>query len=538
MADPIRQLRCAVYTRKSTEEGLEQNFNSLHAQREACEAYISSQKSEGWRLIKTAYDDGGLSGGTMDRPSLKRLIADIESELIDVVVVYKVDRLTRSLHDFSKMVDIFDRHKVSFVAVTQQFNTTTSMGRLTLNVLLSFAQFEREVAGERIRDKIAASKRKGIWMGGGKPRGYKIVDRKLVIVPKEAETVRTIYRRYLECAGGIRALALALRKEGITSINAKGQPDTISRGALYSLLRNPVYAGLLPHKGELFPGQHEAIVDRRIWDAVQEKLNLGAAYVGKPPRKTEISPLMGKVFDEHGHRLTPTHTIKRGRRYRYYVSHSDDVDDGRFKGVERGWRLPAVEFEKRVAALVQSALKNKGSIARVASAARLSATDTAALLGRTEEIGRTQPLNLVQQVRLKPNELLVRIALPHRPALHLESSTPMSLRRRGIEQRLVIRPVGDEPDKPDPSIARVFGLGLRYWTYLNEPDPGTVTAFAKAEGADVGLVCRTLRLAFVAPDLVERCVSGRHPVDWNANRAARWTDLPLSWADQRMIVQR
>lgn len=534
MNDQPKTLRCAVYTRKSTEEGLEQDFNSLHAQREACEAYIRSQKHEGWKLITTAYDDGGISGGTMDRPALKRLLADIQAESVDVVVVYKVDRLTRSLSDFSKMVDVFDRHKVSFVAVTQQFNTTTSMGRLTLNVLLSFAQFEREVAGERIRDKIAASKKKGIWMGGGKPRGYNVVDRKLVIVPKEAATVRTIYKRYLESSGGIRALALALRKEGITSINARGEPDTISRGALYALLRNPVYAGLLPHKGELFAGQHEAIVDRKTWDAAQARLDQGAANDGKPPRKTETSPLMGKLFDENGKRLTPVHTKKRSLRYRYYASHSDDVDERRFNGAPGGWRLPALELEKRVGEIVASMIRDRGAIARAADAAKLRADETAALLTRADLAGAKASLEWVHQVNLRPDEIRVTIAVPHRPPIYLESKTPMDLRRRGIEQRIVIRPTGERVSEPDHHLVKALSLGLRFWNHLNSPEAGTATEFAKRAGVDTATVCRALRLAFLAPDLAERFACGQHPVDWTAKTALRWTDMPVSWQKQRL----
>ena len=263
--------RCAVYTRKSSEEGLEQNFNSLHAQREACEAFIKSQASEGWKLVKTAYDDGGLSGGTMERPALKRLLADIGEGLIDVVVVYKVDRLTRSLADFAKMVELFDAHGVSFVAVTQQFNTTTSMGRLTLNVLLSFAQFEREVTGERIRDKIAASKRKGMWMGGVPPLGYDVRERRLVINPAEADTVRNIYERYLEL-GCVRQLSKELEQRGIKSkvrVSRNGIKSggcRFSRGALYELLANPIYIGEIRHKQERHPGQHEAILSKELWE--------------------------------------------------------------------------------------------------------------------------------------------------------------------------------------------------------------------------------------------------------------------------------
>src|SRR6202451_2260349 len=274
--------RCAVYTRKSSEEGLEQDFNSLHAQREASEAFIKSQQGEGWRLVKTAYDDGGLSGGTMERPALQRLLADIGSGLIDVVVVYKVDRLTRSLADFAKMVEVFDAQGVSFVAVTQQFNTTTSMGRLTLNVLLSFAQFEREVTGERIRDKIAASKRKGIWMGGCPPIGYDVCDRRLVINQADAETVRLIYQRYLK-TGSVPKLKKELDRDAIVSkirVSRKGNKSgglSFSRGALYELLSNPIYIGEIRHKQECHPGQHEAILDRKLWEKVQRHLQNRAA---------------------------------------------------------------------------------------------------------------------------------------------------------------------------------------------------------------------------------------------------------------------
>ena len=266
---PVR--RCAIYTRKSSEEGLEQDFNSLHAQREACEAFIKSQAGEGWRLVKTVYDDGGLSGGTMERPALQRLLSDINQGLIDVVVVYKVDRLTRSLTDFAKMVEVFDARGVSFVAVTQQFNTTTSMGRLTLNVLLSFAQFEREVTGERIRDKIAASKRKGMWMGGLVPLGYDVIDRCLEVNQSEAETVREIFRRYLEL-GSVRLLMDDLNRRSIRSkvrVARNGKPsggNPFFRGALYVLLSNPIYIGEIRHKGVHHPGLHESIVDRELWE--------------------------------------------------------------------------------------------------------------------------------------------------------------------------------------------------------------------------------------------------------------------------------
>jgi site-specific DNA recombinase len=300
--------RCAVYTRKSSEEGLEQDFSSLHGQREACEAFIRSQAGEGWRLRKTHYDDGGLSGGTTERPALQRLLADIRKGLIDVVVAYRVDRLTRTLSDFAKMVEIFGANGVSFVAVTQQFNTTTSMGRLTLNVLLSFAQFEREVTGERIRDKIAASKRKGIWMGGILPLGYDVGDRRLVINEAEAALVTQIYQRYLEL-GSVRLLKQDLDQRGIVSkvrLSQKGTRSggkSFSRGALYELLSNPIYLGEIRHKQERHPSQHEPILQRETWEQVQYRLSAGPRRDHEPTTKAPSSPLTGKVVDEAGEPL-------------------------------------------------------------------------------------------------------------------------------------------------------------------------------------------------------------------------------------------
>ena len=366
---PIR--RCAIYTRKSSEEGLEQDFNSLHAQREACEAFIKSQAGEGWRLVKTAYDDGGLSGGTMERPALQRLLADINQGVIDVVVVYKVDRLTRSLTDFAKMVEVFDAHGVSFVAVTQQFNTTTSMGRLTLNVLLSFAQFEREVTGERIRDKIAASKQKGMWMGGLVPLGYEVHERRLVVNEAEAETVREIFRRYLEL-GSVRLLMEDLNRRGIRSKvrvakngNTSGG-NSFFRGALYVLLSNPIYIGEIRHKGVRHPGLHEPIVDRELWEKTQLLLRSQAVRGASRATKSVASPLTGRLFDESGQSLTPSHAVKGERRYRYYVSRS--LIKGTADSAGRGWRLPAPEIERTVAASACQILSDRTAIAAAAQA--------------------------------------------------------------------------------------------------------------------------------------------------------------------------
>ncbi len=342
-----KQIRCAIYTRKSSEEGLEQSFNSLDAQRDACEAFVASQKHEGWVALKTMYDDGGFSGGNMDRPALKQLLDDIAAGKIDTVVVYKIDRLTRSLLDFSKIVEAFEAKGVSFVSVTQQFNTTTSMGRLTLNVLLSFAQFEREVTGERIRDKIAASKKKGMWMGGSVPLGYKVEDRKLVVEPDEAELVREIYKQYLRlgCATGLR--------DYLESANLRGRSNKpFSRGALYHLLSNRIYIGEIVHRGQVYPGQHKAIINIDTWTAVAEKLNSNNPAPRVRPRATNPSLLAGLVFDAAGVRYTPTHAVKKGKRYRYYTSQSA-IQHKEPAGIAR---IPASELESVVEGRIQAML--------------------------------------------------------------------------------------------------------------------------------------------------------------------------------------
>ena len=341
MTKPItRKLRCAVYARKSTEEGLEQEFNSLHAQREACEAYVASQRSEGWALIREPYDDGGFSGGTLERPALKRLIADIEEGLVDVVVVYKIDRLSRSLMDFSKLVEVFDRSGVTFVSVTQSFNTTTSMGRLTLNILLSFAQFEREVTAERIRDKIRASRQKGMFMGGNVPLGYEVRDRKLIISEPDAAVVRSIFERFLR-SGSATVLARELRREGIRTKRGK----LVDKGYLYKLLNNRTYLGLAVHKGTAHAGEHDAIIDHALWDKVHAILVENTRTRSANTRAQTPALLRGMIFGPTGAAMSPTHTRKGNRLYRYYVS--QDV-------LKRGpdacpvGRVPAGEIEAAV----------------------------------------------------------------------------------------------------------------------------------------------------------------------------------------------
>jgi len=313
----IQKLRCAVYTRKSSEEGLDMEFNSLKAQREAGEAYIESQKSEGWLLVPDDYDDGGYSGGTLERPALKRLMADIEHGRVDAVVVYKIDRISRSLMDFAKLVEVFERRKVTFVSVTQSFCTATSMGRLMLNVLLSFAQFEREVTGERIRDKIAASRRKGMWMGGYPPLGYAVKDRKLVIVPKEAALVRKIFADFLK-TGSATTVSRSLGAAGVTTKGGK----PMNKGYLYRVLNNPVVVGDAVHKGVAYPGEHPPIIDRKLWGQVRSVMQASPRVRGNRTRARTPALLKGLIFGPTGLAMTPTHTRRQGRLYRYYVSTS------------------------------------------------------------------------------------------------------------------------------------------------------------------------------------------------------------------------
>ena len=358
------RVRCAIYTRKSSEEGLEQEFNSLQAQREACEAFINSQRHEGWVCLRTGYDDGGFSGATMDRPALQRLLADIAAGRVDTIVVYKIDRLTRSLADFARIVEILDTKGVSFVSVTQQFNTTTSMGRLTLNVLLSFAQFEREVIGERIRDKIAASKRKGMWMGGVPPLGYRVQHRKLVIIDSEAEIVRSIFRRYAE-TGSVQLLKEELDARRIKSkswTSAAGRViggKSFSRGALYLMLQNRTYRGEIVHKDQSHPGEHPPIIDQPLWDAVQAQLagNSGERNVGTRTRPSSL--LTGLLFDRDGNRMTPSHAVKKGTRYRYYVSRPLITRERTESST--GLRIPAAEVEQLVTSRVRQWLLGPGS---------------------------------------------------------------------------------------------------------------------------------------------------------------------------------
>jgi site-specific DNA recombinase len=399
-SDRPTEIRCAIYTRKSSEEGLEQSFNSLHAQREACEAYIVSQRHEGWQLVPTLYDDGGFSGGTIERPALKRLLEDVAAKRIDTIVVYKVDRLTRSLADFAKIVEALDKQGVSFVSVTQQFNTTTSMGRLTLNVLLSFAQFEREVTGERIRDKIAASKRKGMWMGGVVPLGYSLEGRRLVVQPEEAESVKRVFNRYLEL-GCVSKLQGNLERTGARSKERTSKSGTarggavFSRGALYLMLQNRIYLGEIPHKGNSYPGQHSAIIDQGTWDRVQAQLAANLQAPRKRPRVTEQSLLTGLLFDREGNRFIPTHSNKAGKRYRYYVSEATSKG----KPTAAPTRIPAEEIEDLVLAQLKDLIHSPQRLLGILSDPSTNASFIRELMRASETFAKQSDGELRELVR-------------------------------------------------------------------------------------------------------------------------------------------
>jgi site-specific DNA recombinase len=384
MSEAIKgKIRCAIYTRKSTEEGLDMEFNSLDAQREACEAYVVSQKNEGWVPVRDRYDDGGFSGGTLERPALRRLLADIEEGLVNCVVVYKIDRLSRALLDFSKLVEVFDRNSVVFVSVTQSFNTKDSMGRLTLNVLLSFAQFEREVIGERIRDKVAASRKKGMWMGGYVPFGYRVENRKLHIADAEAGIVRMIFERFLKL-GSATKLAQQLAAENIMTRSGK----LIDSGFLYKLISNRVYIGLAVHKGTPYPGEHQAIISQELWDKVRDILKVSPRQRAAHTRCQTPALLKGLIFAPGGVAMSPTHTRRRGRLYRYYVSQSI-LKKG--AGACAVARVPAAEIETVVVNELRSILRSPEIIVGTWRAARQEAKDMKESEVR-ETLGQLDPL--------------------------------------------------------------------------------------------------------------------------------------------------
>jgi len=561
-----QSVRCAIYTRKSSEEGLEQSFNSLDAQREACQAYILSQRQEGWKALDTQYDDGGYSGGSMERPGLKQLLADIDAKKIDTVVVYKVDRLTRSLADFAKIIEAFDTCGISFVSVTQQFNTTSSMGRLTLNVLLSFAQFEREVTGERIRDKIAASKRKGMWMGGRVPLGYDLKDRRLIINKGEAEQIREIFKSYLEL-GCVRKLKAHLDKKKARTkirIGPSGQKTgggAYSRGGLYKILGNRIYRGEVFHKGNSYTGEHEAIIDRDLWERVQAKLIENTRARRHGTNADAPSLLRGLVYDEEGNCFTPSHAVKNGKRYRYYVSQRVIRDAS---ATSRPGRIPARDLEQ----LVLNELRNFFSSAdRVVGRLGLASDDlttTQALIETALQFAKSMQADLPSAASEKLTAVLTSIVVhqdslevwlfqegtralflkpdqsPIAPAKKHHGTNeepviltiPAKLKRCGIETRLIIPGSADvQSRKPVTALVKAVSRAHDWICKIEAGEFKNLRAISRATGLAPRHVRSILLCAFVAPEIVEAILDGSQPPELNL--AVLLKDNPQNWTEQR-----
>ena len=540
MAD--RVIRCAVYTRKSTEEGLEQEFNTLHAQREACAAFILSQKHEGWQLLPEFYDDGGYSGGTMKRPGLRQLMADVEAGQVDVIVVYKVDRLSRSLADFAKIVEVLDRVGVSFVSVTQAFNTTTSMGRLTLNVLLSFAQFEREVTGERIRDKVAASKKKGMWMGGPVPLGYDVKDRKLLVNPIEAATVRHIFERYSALRSGPQVVDELLARGVRTKLRplkdgrqVGGVPFTL--GPLSHLLNNPVYVGEVRHKGTSYPGQHEPIISSELWTEVQTSLARNRVNRRVGGWGTTTSLLTGLLFDQGGRLMTPTAAAKAARRHRYYVSRARR---GEKLAAGAKVRVPAGELERAVIGQLVSWVEQDGGIDVGGSTdeiadQRFIQTDFAAQLkDGTSHQQREALLSRRARVDLTSDGILISFdGSPQGESggcvsLQVESK----LVDRGSNLKLMLASDGGSRlREPDSVLLKliVHAFAARDSLLSGETDPITSEYSPLHRN-------RLAKLSYLAPDIISAIIAGEQPLALSGRRLLRAANLPLDWHSQRRLL--
>lgn len=557
----MNRVTCAIYTRKSSDEGLEREFNSLDAQREACEAFITSQKHAGWTAVRDLYDDGGLSGGTMERPALKRLLRDIDAGKVQIVVVYKVDRLTRSLADFAKIVDVLDSHGASFVSVTQQFNTTTSMGRLTLNMLLSFAQFEREIAGERIRDKIAASKAKGMWMGGSVPLGYDLRERKLIINDEEADVVRLIFERYI-ALGSVRQLRDELKARKITTktrIAANGRRSggkAFSRGALYQMLQNRLYRGEVAHRGNVYPGQHQGIISDELWQRVQTRIvdnrhnrKIGA-YAENP------SLLAGLIFDARGQPLTPTHANKQGKRYRYYVSNA--LLKGDESKSEATFRLPAGEVETLVVDRIRSFFGSRSEVSAALAPYKLSAQHIDAVLARTSQWAESwlsmtpresaeRIRTLVQRVTIDVGQISIEIltdqvvgterSLPEHEQRRASISLDIfaELKRCGKGKRIVIH--NGPTNEIHPGLVRLLREALRARETLLMDSAESLNAIEARLRTSKGRMTSLMRLSYLSPAIVQDILDGRQPLSLGAKQLIGLSkNLPQNWLDQRAFL--
>ena len=550
MSKDSRRLRCAIYTRKSTEEGLDQAFNSLDAQREACAAYVMSQQHEGWTLASGVYDDGGYSGGSMERPALQQLLADVRAGCVDVVVVYKIDRLTRSLTDFTKIVEVLDSADASFVSVTQAFSTTTSMGRLTLNVLLSFAQFEREVIAERIRDKVAASKARGMWMGGPVALGYKVEERKLIVVPEEAATVRMIMERYLQ-DHTVRTLVEQLRREGVVSKKRVMRDGSVrggiplQRGALSWLLSNRIYVGETVHKGKAYPGEHQAIVERELFDAVQTKLAERTLQNAALPQRRRVTLLPGMIYDDRGRPMSPCHTRNHGRRYTYYASSMND------DAASPALRLPAGELEASVRTGVAGWLTDSENIRQLSKG--YSAAELNQLIHRCSVLSNCiarAPLaevrHALEQVELSVSVCSSRITASFslRPVLELaglESTDhatvfieiPTTIASYGHEPRLRLEPTGNHLTPCDEHLIELIARAFSARDQLVAMGTDELEAMPVSR---LRHLQRTARLSWLDPTTIRSILNGTQPRHLSARKLWRMADLPLTWTSQRQML--
>jgi site-specific DNA recombinase len=547
-------IRCAIYTRKSTEEGLDQAFNSLDAQREACAAFIASQRHEGWIEVSEIYDDGGFSGGNMERPAMQQLMEDVRMGKVKVIVVYKVDRLTRALSDFARIVEVLDAAGASFVSVTQSFNTTTSMGRLTLNVLLSFAQFEREVTGERIRDKIAASKKKGMWMGGPVPLGYDVRDRKLAINCGEAATVRHVFRRYLEL-GSVRDLALDLKRAGIVSKLRPMRDGRISggtafgRGGLVHMLRNVVYSGKVSHHADTYDGEHPAIIDVELWNAVQHTLDVNSVERNHGGSNAKhISLLAALVFDGLGRRMTPSHANKGAKRFRYYITHDDALTDG---GPAQ-WRLPAHDLEQIVMARLTAWLGTIGDAlvtqlpdldaATIVGAQHAAIALAATIANGTANHQQAALRSLVSRIDVHDNRVDMAVDAsslltnePRPEAIPSWTITAQAARvRRGNNVRLVLGGA-DTPNNQDDRLISLIVEARRANDLLFASKGDSLDVVAASVGHSRKHLSRLVRLAYLAPDIVSRILDGTQPAALTRLKMLTSNDIPLDWNQQRVM---
>ena len=541
----MKTMRCAVYTRKSTEDGLEQEFNSLDAQREACEAYVLSQRHEGWDLVPDRYDDGGFSGGSMERPGIKALMADIDAGQVDVIVVYKVDRLTRSLADFAKIVERLDARQASFVSVTQAFNTTTSMGRLTLNVLLSFAQFEREVTGERIRDKIAASKKKGIWMGGPVPLGYQVIERKLVPVPEEAERVCSIMRLYVASFSANRLIADLEAAGIVTKVQQRASGPhrggiPFRRGSLFHLLKNPIYRGKTVHKGQVYDGEHEAIVDEGLWEQVKLRLAEKAPPRKRPTNDRQGALLSGLLSDPEGRQIVATYAVKGSRRYAYYETRKDLArpDDPTATRFQQG------EFNAHIISHIASLLADEHALRRMADLLEAGLLRTlfaaasdlrAGVMSHVQARAALRSFVAVIQVRKDGLELTLKpagLGIAHQSCWSWK--IPSIIRRPFREAKIRIdEKVSDH--HLDQQLINLIAEALEVQDQVLTSPELSLNQLAGKVGRCRKQMSKLLRVSWISPRIIEAVASGSQPKALNRNRLLE-ADLPADWAEQEVLL--